>query len=64
MSKQSFIKLELFNILGDRIETIVAQNYPEGKHSIIFDRKNLPSGIYLYRFSTNGFSESKLMNIE
>jgi len=46
------------------IETIYSQNYPVGKHTIIYDRKHLSSGTYFYRLKSEGFSETKIMNVE
>lgn len=43
-----FVTIELFNILGEKIETLIQDYYPAGKHEILFNRKKLPNGIYFY----------------
>ena len=43
-----FVKIELFNILGEKIETLIEDYYPAGKHEILYNRKKLSNGIYFY----------------
>jgi len=61
--ENAFVEIELFDILGEKIETIQAQNYPAGNHSIVYDKKNLQSGVYFYRLSVKDFSATKSLSI-
>lgn len=56
-------KLEVYNLLGEKISTILNKDLPAGFHEIEFNSNNLPSGIYIYRLQTNNFSKAKKMII-
>lgn len=56
-------KLDIYNIQGRLIETLVNEPLNEGIYEFSFDAKNLPSGIYFYRLTTNTFSETKKMTL-
>jgi len=60
---KAFVEIELFNLLGERIETIHSQNYTAGNHTIIFDRKHLSAGTYFYRLNSGDFSETRIMSV-
>jgi hypothetical protein len=59
--KQSFVTLKFFDVLGNEIETLVNEEKPIGSHEVVFEGKNLPSGIYFYRLQTEEFIETKKM---
>lgn len=61
LSKASNVKLEVFTMLGQSVGIIENSSKPAGNHSIVFDAKNLPSGIYIYKIEAEGFTESKRM---
>jgi len=46
------VKLSVFNILGQRVATLVDSFRPAGFHSVVFDGRGLSSGIYIYRLET------------
>ncbi|MBK8983338.1 MAG: T9SS type A sorting domain-containing protein [Ignavibacteria bacterium] len=52
-------EMEIFNIAGKKIETIFNGDLNTGQYQIIYDAKELSSGIYFYRFSGNNISETK-----
>ncbi len=49
------VKLEIYNILGQHILTILNERREKGHHEIKIDANNLASGIYLYRFQSDEF---------
>ncbi|MDK9700163.1 MAG: T9SS type A sorting domain-containing protein [bacterium] len=55
------VTLTVFDILGNEVSRIVDESLPAGEHSISFNAVELPSGIYFYRLSTQGFSTTKRM---
>lgn len=55
------VKITIFNINGQLIETILNSTLNAGEHSIQFNSGNLSSGIYFYRIETNSFTNVKQM---
>lgn len=61
LPKRQKVMIDIFNILGDRIETVLNQELPAGTWSTSWDGAQYPSGIYFYRIKTEGFTETKKM---
>jgi len=53
------VRLDIYNITGRRIETLVNQRQPAGYYSIHWNASNNASGIYFYRISTKDFQQVK-----
>lgn len=65
---KGFVTLDLFNILGRKIATLINNEYEKGEYSILFNAENysegnrgLASGIYFYRINFNNRSLSNKM---
>ncbi|MGA7723298.1 MAG: choice-of-anchor V domain-containing protein [Ignavibacteriaceae bacterium] len=56
-----YVKLEVFNVLGLKIKTLVNEFKSAGNYSYDFNAVSFASGIYYYRLSTGSFSEVKKM---
>jgi len=59
--KTEKVKLEVFNLTGEKIETLAEQEFEAGKYSFVFSSSNIPSGIYFYRILTPSFQQTKKM---
>jgi hypothetical protein len=57
----SKVRLEIYNILGEKIKTLIDEYYSPGKYNISFNAEELPSGIYFYRLITEDFIQTKKM---
>ncbi len=55
------VKLEVFNLLGENIVTLLNKPMSAGNHKYEFDASNFNSGLYLYRISTGSFVDVKKM---
>jgi hypothetical protein len=55
------VNLKVYDILGREIKTLVNTYQTAGKHEVLFDGSNLPSGIYIYRLSAGNISINKKM---
>ncbi|NIV14302.1 MAG: T9SS type A sorting domain-containing protein, partial [Aliifodinibius sp.] len=44
----SDVRLEIYNILGGKVEMLVNEQMQAGRHQVRWDASGLPSGIYLY----------------
>ncbi len=65
--KQSNVKLEVFNIIGEKVTSIISNiQYEAGSHSVEWNGKNqfgnaVPSGVYLYKLTADKYSSVKKM---
>jgi hypothetical protein len=57
------VKLEIFDILGRRIDVLAQGEQEAGNHSVVWDGENRGSGIYLYRIQAGNLSETKKMQL-
>lgn len=60
---QSYTEVSVFNILGQRIATLVQDELPAGTHTFNWDASGYSSGIYLYRMATNETVLTKKMTL-
>ncbi len=62
----SFVKLEIFNIRGELIRSLVNSERPAGEYRVLWDGKNddgvrVSSGLYFYKIETNSFTKTRKM---
>ena len=57
----SNVKLEIFNITGEKVATLVNGFKNEGTYKVRFNASSLSSGMYLYRINAGSFVETKKM---
>ena len=55
------VTLEVYNTLGQKIETIFDTQMDAGFHDVEFDASELPSGIYFYRMNAGEYSQVRKM---
>jgi len=62
LASASNVTLEVFNMLGQKVSTLVqGQKLSAGTHNVTFDASSLASGMYVYRFSTANFVQTRKM---
>jgi len=61
LPKASDVHLEIYNMLGQEVATLVNQKQNAGRYNVEFNADNLASGIYFYSIRTEGFSSIKKM---
>lgn len=61
ITKSDFVSLKIFDALGREVMTLVNAQQSTGSYKVTFDAGNLTSGIYFYKLSSNGFTETKKM---
>jgi len=59
--KTTPVRLEVFDVLGKKVSTLVNNLQAAGSHSVEFNAEHLPSGIYYYRLQTETFTSVKQM---
>ncbi len=55
------IKIQIFNILGEVVKTLVDENSEAGYHELDFNANKLSSGIYFYVMNAGKYSETRKM---
>jgi len=60
-SKLSRVTLNVFDMLGRKVATLVNEVQDAGFKQVEFDAKGLASGVYFYRVSAGGFVQTKRM---
>lgn len=61
IEKPSHTRLTIYNILGQKVTTLIDRNLPAGEHSVRWDASGLASGLYLYRLQSGDFIEVRKM---
>lgn len=57
--KTNFVKIEIYNLLGERISILVDETEREGSYKVKFNGAFLSSGIYFYSMKAGNFIETK-----
>ncbi len=57
----SIVNLNVYDVSGKIVATLLNQKQNSGSYSIEFDGSNLSSGTYFYRLETGDFVETKRM---
>ncbi len=55
------VEISVFNVLGERVTEIVNEYKKSGKYTVLFDSKEIPSGVYFYTMRINGYIETRKM---
>ncbi len=66
IGSRQFVTLKVYDLLGREVATLVNEEKTAGTYDVEFSvaqvsRPELSSGIYFYKLTTNGFSETKKM---
>lgn len=61
LKEPSHAKLEIFDITGAKIVTLVAQEMAPGKHGVFWDADGYSSGIYYYRLVAGEYHQTEKM---
>lgn len=57
----SHVRVDVYNMLGQRIRTLTDRQYPAGFHCLTYDGSNTASGVYVYRIQAGDMVESRKM---
>jgi hypothetical protein len=63
LAASSLVLLKVYDILGREVITLVNEEKPAGEYKVEFNAKNLSSGVYIYRLSTQEYNASKKLTI-
>ena len=61
LPRDGHVRLEIYNILGQKVATLVDEYQQNGQKTINWEAKDLSSGIYFYKLSASDFTATKKM---
>jgi hypothetical protein len=66
LSRSGQVRIDIFNILGEKVKTLMDQHLKAGRQLVEWDGKDesgeeVASGVYFYRLQTKDFTETKKM---
>jgi endonuclease/exonuclease/phosphatase family metal-dependent hydrolase len=61
IQKSGYVRLSVYNSLGQKITDLVNQNLSAGEYETNWNAKDFASGIYIYRLETDNFTQTKQM---
>ncbi len=59
--KNSFISLEVYDVMGKKVKTLIKEKQNAGSYSVVFNAGNLASGIYFYRLEAGDIRLTRRM---
>ncbi|HEY6626895.1 MAG TPA: T9SS type A sorting domain-containing protein, partial [Ignavibacteriaceae bacterium] len=57
--ENGFVKLAVYNLLGEEVATVVNSFQKADKYEVNFNASGLSSGIYVYKIESSNFSASR-----
>jgi hypothetical protein len=61
LSEDGFVKLAVYNLLGEEVTSLVNAEQKAGRYEVVFNASKLSSGVYLYQLQTGEFISVKKM---
>ena len=61
LNQPSYVTIDIYNLLGRKVETLVPGLGQTGNHRAVWDSKNNPTGIYFYKINSGDYSVSMKM---
>ncbi|MCH8557292.1 MAG: choice-of-anchor J domain-containing protein [Balneolia bacterium] len=61
LPEQAQVRLEVYNLMGQRVATLVNGTESAGRHTVSFDASRLSSGMYVYRLEAGSYVETRKM---
>ena len=63
LPEQADVTLEVYNINGQRVKTLVEDTQDRGRHTVNFDASGMASGVYIYRIHAGDHMKVKQMTL-
>lgn len=61
LDKSVKVSVNIYNMLGQKVSTIVNDAFPAGSHTVTWDATGLASGVYFYRLEAGGVVQTRKM---
>ena len=68
LKEGGFVKLTIYNMLGQQVKLLVSSQQSAGGHTVTWDSKDdagnlVPNGVYIYMLEVNGFEQTRKMMV-
>ena len=63
LPRQSQVTIEIYDILGGKVSTLLDKQQPAGYHQAIWDADDFASGMYFYKLQVGDYVQSKKMTL-
>ena len=61
LPERSHVTIEIYDLLGRKVETLVQEERSAGYHQVVWDAEDVPSGVYFYRIQAGNCIMSRRM---
>ncbi|MBK7629380.1 MAG: T9SS type A sorting domain-containing protein [Ignavibacteriales bacterium] len=61
LPEDGLVSMEIYDILGQRVTTLVNENMKAGRYEKVFDASKFASGVYIYKLQAGSFVNSRKM---
>lgn len=59
LSEKNFTNISVYNLLGEKVDNLLSDNFSPGNHSIQWNASLFPTGVYFVKLVTPSFSETR-----
>ena len=63
LKTDAFVKLTIYNLVGQVVQVVVDEYQAAGFKEFTFDANEMPAGIYLYKLQVGNYSSVKRMTL-
>ncbi len=63
ITKSEFVSITVYDMLGNKVSTLVSEAQDPGTYQVTLDAANLDSGTYFYHMSAGSFSQTRKMSL-
>ena len=63
LPKTTKVAINVYNLLGEKVATLLNEDKEAGFYNIQFDASNFSSGVYIFRLATEDFIQTKKMTL-
>lgn len=55
LSEESHVEIEIYDLMGRKIETLLQALQPPGRHNVVWNPDNISTGVYFYRIRSGEY---------
>ncbi len=63
LPEQAFVTVDIYDLLGRKVETLVAEDQIAGTYRVIWEAKERASGLYYYKINAERYSQTGVMTL-